>query len=179
MKERLSKRLVLAQQRYQIRLERQFRVHLCPEMLGANEGQEEHQLFTTLWAEQPAQLPQPRRRLAGVKKHHGARDSKTAAQIGVEVGPIAERRGHLFQGAQVTWKFLFVRHQLLEQRQRLLGGERRRAGVPGHTTTSNQERAMARHTVARFAKAREPCEEPLLEMRGHRIVEVGELGLPK
>src|SRR6266545_3770507 len=118
MKERLSKRLVLAQQRYQIRLELQFRVYLCPEMRGANEGQEEHQLFITLWAEQPAQLPQPRRGLAGVKKHHGARDSKTAAQIGVEVGPIAERRGRPFQRAQVTWQFILVRHQLLEPRYR-------------------------------------------------------------
>src|SRR5215471_2576012 len=43
MKERLGKRLLLAQHRFQIRLELQFRVNLCPEMLGANEGQEEHQ----------------------------------------------------------------------------------------------------------------------------------------
>src|SRR5262252_460658 len=179
MKERLSKRLVLAQHRFQIRLELQFRVTLCPEMLGANVGQEEHQLFITFWAEQPEQFTQPRRGLAGLKKHYGARDAKTAAQIGVEVGPISERRGRPFQRAQVTWQFLFVRHRLLEQRQRPLNGERGRAGVAGHTTISDQERAVARHTVARFAKAREPCEEPLLEMRGHRIVEVSELGLPK
>src|SRR5215813_1016968 len=116
MKERLSKRLALAQHRFQILIERQVWVNLCPEMLGANEGQEEHQLFKSLWAEQPAQFPQPRRSLAGVKKHHGARDPKTTAQVGVEVWPIAERRGRPFQRAQVTWQFLFVRHQLLEQR---------------------------------------------------------------
>jgi hypothetical protein len=52
-------------------------------------------------------------------------------------------------------------------------------GVAGYTTTSKQERAVARHTVAHFANARQPGEELLLEERGNRAFEVGELSLPK
>src|SRR5262249_28174736 len=144
-------------------------MNLRPEMRGADKGQEEHQLFIAFWAEQPAQLPQPRRGMTRVEDHHGARDAKAAAQIGVEVGPIAERRARFFQRCEVFWQFLFGRNRLIEQRQRLLRGD----ALP------EQERAMADHPIARFAEAREPGEEPPLEAHGHRVVEVGELGLPK
>src|SRR5262249_18452929 len=53
--ERFDKRLVLAQHRFQIRLELQFGMNLRPEMRRADECQKEHQLFVALWAEQSAQ----------------------------------------------------------------------------------------------------------------------------
>jgi hypothetical protein len=123
-----------------------------PEVRGANEDQEEHQLFIALRAEQSAQRLQPRRSVNRIKKDHGARGAKAAARIGVEIRPVAERRGRLFQRAKIFRQFLFGRHRLFEQRQRLLGGERRRAGIASYTTTSEQERAVARHAIAGFIK---------------------------
>ena len=112
-------------------------------------------------------------------EHHRGGAEEAVLEIGARAGPV-RCRSLGFERRQHGFHVPLPGTRRLQEPDGLLDGLRRRRRVAGRVTVSHQESAVARDAVADLAEAGEIDEEPLLEERRNRIVEIGGLGeIPK